>query len=75
MEKLVAEEYTGFCPHSVVRAAAMRTVMVREKHKQRLYLLLAAVAALIWFYYSYGIPGFGRWTYLIVDTLHLVTAR
>lgn len=37
----------------------MRTIMLREKHKHRLYLLGAAVAAIVWFYFN-GFPGFGE---------------
>ncbi|KAK7476642.1 hypothetical protein BaRGS_00032117 [Batillaria attramentaria] len=36
----------------------MRTFVLREKHKQRLYILIAAVVLLAWVYYR-GIPGFG----------------
>ena len=36
----------------------MRTIMLREKHKHRLYLLGAAVVAIVWFYFN-GFPGFG----------------
>ena len=36
----------------------MQAIVFREKHKRRIYLLVAAILVLVWFYFR-GFPGFG----------------